>query len=99
MRAQHTPGPWLSRLKSDKTWHVGIYTASGDEVAHIAVKSALTGPRRDADARLIAAAPNMLSALRRAAVALAFAAENSEAMQDDYAAVNAAIDLATMEQR
>ncbi len=47
------------------------------------------------DARLIEAAPTMLAALRRAALALAFAAETSPAMQDDYNAVSAAIALAT----
>jgi hypothetical protein len=60
-----TPGPWHRRLKSEKTWHVGVYDASGSEVAHIAVKSALSARRRDADARLIAAAPDLLAALRR----------------------------------
>lgn len=38
-----------------------MYDASGNEVALIKVKSALTGPRRDADARLIAAAPALLA--------------------------------------
>jgi hypothetical protein len=37
----------------------------------------------------------MLNALRRAALALAFAAESSPAMQDDYNAVSAAIAEAT----
>lgn len=47
------------------------------------------------DARLIEAAPLMLAALRRAALALKFAAEASPAMQDDYNAVTAAIGAAT----
>lgn len=61
---KHTPGPWRSALKSEKTWHVGVYTASGEEVAHVAVKSALSSNRRDADARLIAAAPDLYALLR-----------------------------------
>ena len=47
------------------------------------------------DLRLIAAAPDMLAALRRAVLALAFAAETSPAMRDDYEAVSAAIARAT----
>ena len=58
----HTKGPWHSAAKSAKSWHVGVYTEQGDEVAHIAVKSALHGHRREADARLIAAAPDLLEA-------------------------------------
>lgn len=50
--------------------------------------------RRD-KAEMIAALPEMLAALRRAALALAFAAETSPAMKDDYKAVSAAIALAT----
>ena len=48
-------------------------------------------------AKLIAAAPTMLAALRRAAPALKFAAEilPSNAMGDDYGAVMAAIAEAT----
>jgi hypothetical protein len=69
MSRQHTPGPWRARLKSEKTWNVGVYTESGDEVAHIAVKGALTAARRDADARLIAAAPRMLSVIEKYAAA------------------------------
>jgi hypothetical protein len=49
------------------------------------------------DMRLIAAAPAMLLALRRAVIALAFAAENSAAMRDDYLAVSDAIAKATGE--
>lgn len=37
----------------------------------------------------------LVAALRRAALALAFAAESSPAMRDDYAAVTAAIEKAT----
>jgi len=39
----------------------------------------------------------LLSALRRASLALAFAAESSPAMKDDYNAVSAAISRATGE--
>ena len=65
METKHTPGPWNSRIKSERTWNVGVYDAQGNEVAHVSVKSALTAHRRDADARLIAAAPDLLSALQQ----------------------------------
>lgn len=47
------------------------------------------------DAHLVSAAPAMLQALRRAVLALAFAAETSPAMRDDYNAVSDAIAKAT----
>ena len=65
MKNAHTPGPWHSASKSETTWNIGVYTDSGEEVAHIAVKSALVAQRRNADARLIAAAPELLKALQR----------------------------------
>jgi hypothetical protein len=49
----------------------------------------------DPMARMMVSAPTMLNALRRAALALAFAAESSPAMQDDYNAVSEAIAKAT----
>ena len=58
----HTLGPWFSRFVSEKSWHVGVYDSTGAEVALVKVKSALSGARRDADARLIAAAPELLEA-------------------------------------
>ncbi len=61
--SKFTPGPWHSAMKSEKSWNVGVYTEGGDEVAHVAVKSALAAPRRDADSRLIAAAPDLLAML------------------------------------
>lgn len=59
----HTLGPWHAARKSEKSWNVGVYDAQGKEVAHIGVKSVFTGFRRDSDARLIAAAPELLEAL------------------------------------
>ena len=61
--AHHTPGKWHTSLVSDKYWNVGVYDESGTEVALIKVKSMLQGNRRDADARLMAAAPELLAAL------------------------------------
>ena len=60
--SKHTAGPWHSAEKSAKSWNIGVYTEQGDEVAHIAVKSALHAHRREADALLIAASPLLLAA-------------------------------------
>ena len=64
MIAGFTPGPWHEQFVSEKSWHKGVYDANGNEVALVKVKSALVAHRRDADARLIAAAPELLTALR-----------------------------------
>ena len=77
-----------------------IGTAYGwnEEFIYDAEKNLINSPTASdealANARLWAAAPDMLSALRRAVLALAFAAESSPAMRDDYNAVSAAIDNA-----
>ena len=91
--SKHTAGPWRvaraslyagNDLNVDSYEHgyVALCGKRGDEVA-------------EANANLIAAAPEMLDALRRAVLALAFAAETSPAMHDDYEAVSAAIKKAT----
>jgi len=71
------------------TQEIGLYSDSEN-----ALELDIAGESM-ANARLWAAAPDMLSALRRAVLALAFAAESSPAMHDDYNAVSAAIDKAT----
>ena len=94
----HTKGPWHSAAKSAKSWHVGVYTEQGDEVAHIAVKSALHGKRRDADARLIAAAPDLLDAAQKLA-ALDFGVNGwSGALESAARELREAIKKATGEQ-
>jgi hypothetical protein len=64
MSAQHTPGPWTA------DWNSGShgYTIAGDHIA-IGTAFSLLGKRygtgeASANARLIAAAPEMLEALR-----------------------------------
>jgi hypothetical protein len=95
MSAKHTPGPWTLN-KTGGIPIVGFDVGDGGELLPI-VPEVHGYNKREAksNARLIAAAPDMLAALRRAVLALAFAAETSPAMRDDYEAVSAAIAKAT----
>lgn len=85
----HTKGPWVVEAGGPRlvNTHACVISA-GDGLGPVAYST------REY-AHLIAAAPDMLKALRRAVLALAFAAESSEAMRDDYNAVSAAITKAT----
>ena len=56
----HTPGPW----RVDATRQTAV---RGFDGRHVATLEAGSQPTRDADARLIAAAPDLLAALRRVA--------------------------------
>jgi len=64
-RASHTPGPWRIQQESvDTQWHI-ITAAGGRIMANIHIE---TGNAMDAaNARLIAAAPELLEALKRLA--------------------------------
>lgn len=55
----HTPGPWIYRKVDDKFAPIVQRGAEGGFSVH-----ALTDSRADADARLIAAAPELLEALK-----------------------------------
>jgi len=92
-KAGATPGPW--RVKNGR-WVVATRGQHEGEIL-IAPTYWMEAAQDEAaaNARLIAAAPEMLAALRRAVLALAFAAESSPAMQDDYKAVASAISKAT----
>lgn len=94
MTALHTPGPWV--IKRNRSVTARRPDGLPGVMREIVVAEVLSGgtasiAEADANARLIAAAPEMLLALRRAAMALAFAAEESPAMEDDYNAVSRAI--------
>lgn len=94
--SKFTPGPWFTHREGYSTVYVEARIGGGmiQEVAACGPTAA--GPeQQEANALLIAAAPEMLDALRRAVLALAFAAETSAAMRDDYEAVSAAIAKAT----
>ena len=60
----HTPGPWTCFYKSKyDEWHVSIPVP--DSTMHLALfDDGIRGENREADARLIAAAPELLAALR-----------------------------------
>ncbi len=97
MSGAHTPAPWFVSSSGHS-----VYALHGEPPRTRFSALPQAGRRDDAsadelaaNARLMAAAPDMLTALRRASLALAFAAESSAAMQDDYEAVSAAIAKAT----
>ncbi len=68
--SKHTPGPWIhpTGVFANETGGPSIQSADGDLIAAVAVVDAdlddETNERRLADAHLIAAAPEMLAALR-----------------------------------
>jgi len=95
MSTQHTPGPWTLKPHGVIAGGKTIQLPGGEAQQQVAMACILDDGDQEANARLIAAAPEMLKALRRAVLALAFAAESSKAMQDDYEAVSAAIAKAT----
>lgn len=99
MNEQHTPGPWewdTSPVDYDPEQEAPwLVSAGSSKYPDCAILQGNIKCHSHANARLIAAAPEMLDALRRAVLALAFAAESSKAMQDDYEAVSAAIEKAT----
>jgi hypothetical protein len=64
----HTKGTWRSSFKTTKTNNLGIYTDDGSLLATLDVHQLATPPvmaRRKQDARLMAAAPELLAALIR----------------------------------
>lgn len=61
MQTKHTPGPWHIGVR---TYHAGrdVYGPKGEPVA-VADDAITTTPEAEANARLIAAAPELLAAL------------------------------------
>lgn len=59
--SKHTPGPWRATQHHDDSWTVRT-DLGANALAHVTV-----GKNDDADARLIAAAPEMLEALTKVA--------------------------------
>lgn len=67
---KHTPGPWtvFYKHKYDE-WHVAL-PIEGSNMKLALCPDGIQSENREADARLIAAAPDMLEALREATLAL-----------------------------
>jgi hypothetical protein len=79
---QHTPGPWLQshREKPDGMWATEVYDAAGETIATMAWYPVKTErgsfvTARESNARLIAAAPELLEALEESAEELQFVLE------------------------
>lgn len=103
-KATHTPGPWYY-AEWQHSGGTKFYIAQQDgapftenfsDTAEV-VCDTVSGEKYDvqkANATLIAAAPEMLTALRGAVCALAFAAERDETFHAQYEQVSNAIDKA-----
>ena len=66
--SRHTPGPWMAQIAREETGFRMVRTyvldgASGDPIAHVQANGMA---EEEANARLIAAAPDLLDALRKA---------------------------------
>lgn len=66
--AKHTPGPW--KTFDDPKSNYGVQVNADNAVKAKKVVCRVGGPDRDANARLIAAAPDMLAALKEGAQCL-----------------------------
>jgi hypothetical protein len=73
MAAQHTPGPW----RTDDHYH-GAILGDGNQVAMATMNGCLPAETRDANARLIAAAPELLEALQQALFSLGHTGANHD---------------------
>jgi hypothetical protein len=89
MTKQHTPGPWAisEQNDSDKSWKAEVYSTISDEgVARVGYFDTIRSEDL-ANARLIAAAPDLLAALE----SLLPYANGSESFAAEVAAARAAI--------
>jgi len=86
--AKHTPGPWQIRRSSGRPYQIEAPAAVGNKnVTNWGGISRRTSPEGEANARLIAAAPELLSMLEAALGALEGAAKEVDAcsyMDDDF---------------
>lgn len=62
--ATHTPGPWTVSWDEEDGWNNHIYSSPEDRVCFMAHGGPEKQPEFDANARLIAAAPDLLEALK-----------------------------------
>ena len=64
--SKHTPGPWMADIESDACF---VKRPEGGPLAHFPIYVPGTHAESAADARLIAAAPELLAACKRLMVA------------------------------
>lgn len=65
MSAQHTPGPWFVPQQNAGSCGTSVWARGGDVRIADCNSGAISLPGRQCDARLIAAAPELLEALMR----------------------------------
>lgn len=73
MSTTHTPGPWYADKIQDRTAYnifMPGYGSAGASVQHCSNATGCMGPEVEYNARLIAAAPDMLAALQTAHMAV-----------------------------
>jgi hypothetical protein len=86
----HTPSPWRARRLNASH---GIYTSNGTKVCTVPASNfANIDQRRAADARLIAAAPELLAALKLATESLAGGLWDYGPGQDEHERCNEVIE-------
>jgi len=67
MNARHTPGPWDAITSDGRNYRI----IGGEEAGYVAIVEAIFQPRQNAaNARLIAAAPDLLEACKAASAVL-----------------------------
>src|SRR5215813_7422945 len=92
MASKHTPGPWAV-YRHDGSNRLDIMAADGDgEGGWIAHDISSPGTEREANARLIAAAPEMLEALREVTKQLAWYAGHKPELTERARALLARVD-------
>lgn len=94
MITTYTPGPWTASEQFDDDESLGIAVSAGRQEI---VRIHDIGREGFANAALIAAAPDMLAALHRAAGALASVSYSDPSIESAYSTVLAAIARATQE--
>ncbi len=77
----HTPGPWLSHPRSDGI--TAVYKWTAETANDLVASMSPTQPEAEANARLIAAAPEMLEALEEAQYALGCARDSAAALNGE----------------
>lgn len=108
MKTEHTPGPWFADAngciwrRDPRELYENGGSVAGDRPlasAHVGwAGEGLTGYRMEANARLIAAAPELLAALRSCASVCAGFTTHKQGLIDALEKANAAIKKATGEQ-